>query len=73
MVIEDLIKTKQLKDIDLGGQTLESVNFSGCTLVNVNFKDAILRHCSFEEATLENCDSVSFSATKSEINSKSLY
>ena len=55
------------------GQTLESVNFSGCTLVNVNFKDAILRHCSFEEATLENCDSVSFSATKSEINSKSLY
>ena len=44
MVIEDLIKTKQLKDIDFGGQTLESVNFSGCTLVNVNFKDAILRH-----------------------------
>ena len=59
MVIEDLIKTKQLKDIDFGGQTLESVNFSGCTLVNVNFKDAILRHCSL--------------ATKSEINSKSLY
>ena len=73
MVIEDLIKTKQLKDIDFGGQTLESVNFSGGTLVNVNFKDAILRHCSFEEAALENCDSVSFSATKSEINSKSLY
>ena len=56
MVIEELIKTKELRDIDLGGQTLESVNFSGCTLVNVNFKDVILRHCSFEEATLENCD-----------------
>lgn len=56
MVIEELIKTKQLIDIDLGGQTLESVDFSGCTLVNVNFKNAILRHCSFEEATLEKCD-----------------
>ena len=33
MVIEELIKTKELRDIDLGGQTLESVNFSGCTLI----------------------------------------
>ena len=56
MELEELIKTKQLSDIDLGGQTLESVDFSGCTLVNVNFKNAILRHCSFEEATLEKCD-----------------
>jgi len=54
--IQSLIATKQLRDLDFGGMTLEELDFSGCTLVNVNFKNATLRHCRFDEATLDSCD-----------------
>lgn len=54
--IQSLIATKQLRDLDFGGMTLEGLDFSGCTLVNVNFKNATLRHCRFDEAVLDSCD-----------------
>jgi len=54
--IQSLIATKQLRDLDFGGMTLEELDFSGCTLVNLNFKNATLRHCRFDEATLDSCD-----------------
>ena len=54
--INALIETKELIDIDLGGQTLEGLDFGGCSLTNVNFKNATLKHCRFDEAHLDSCD-----------------
>ena len=56
MNINDLIATKVIADVDLGGQLLEGLDFSGCSLTNVNFKNATLRHCRFDEARLDSCD-----------------
>ncbi|MBP5527603.1 MAG: pentapeptide repeat-containing protein [Bacteroidales bacterium] len=54
--LEQLIATKNVADVDLGGMTLEGLDFSGCTLTNVNFKNAHLRHCRFDEAVMDSCD-----------------
>ena len=54
--ISAIIATKDVKDLNLGGQTLEGLDFSGCMLTNVNFKNATLRHCKFDEAHLDSCD-----------------
>lgn len=54
--LQSLIATKELRDLDFGGQVLEGIDFSSCTLVNINFKNATLRHCRFDDASLDSCD-----------------
>ena len=41
--LEQMIATRTVADVDLGGMTLEGLDFSGCTITHVNFKNAHLQ------------------------------
>lgn len=55
-ILEQMIAQKNIKDINLDGQTLEGIDFSGCTLEKVSLKKAELKGCRFRGTTIRWCD-----------------